>query len=82
VEERAISIDEVLSDAQECFVTGTAAGVSYIESLTHQGKTAIFNQGKMGDLTLDLLQTLKGIQYGSVKDTHKWMVEVPLAKRG
>ncbi|KGE71632.1 aminotransferase class IV [Spirochaeta lutea] len=80
VEERPISIDEAMEDGQECFVTGTAAGVSYIESLTHQGRTSVFNQGKMGDLTLDLLKTLKGIQYGAVEDVHSWMVDVPLER--
>lgn len=75
-EERAISIHEALDQATECFVTGTAAGVSYIESLTHQGKTAVFNQGKMGELTMELLKTLKGIQYGSIADKYGWMYTV------
>lgn len=76
VEERRISIEEVLSEAVECFVTGTAAGVSYIESVTHQGKTAVFNNGKIGEFTTNMLHTLKGIQYGSEEDTHGWMFEV------
>lgn len=75
-EERRIPIDEVLSDAVECFVTGTAAGVSYIESITHKGKTALFNGGKIGELTTELLHTLKGIHYGAVEDKHNWMTPV------
>ena len=75
-EERRISIDEAMADAAECFVTGTAAGVSYIESIEHKGKTSVFAGGKMGELTTQLLHTLKGIQYGAVKDTHGWMVPV------
>lgn len=75
-EERRISIDEVLSDGKEAFVTGTAAGISYLESVTHTGKTAVFAGGKIGELTANLLKTLKGIQYGKLEDKHGWMVGV------
>ncbi len=75
-EERKISIQEAMEDAEEAFVTGTAVGVSYIESITHQGKTAVFGDGTMGELTLTLQRTLKGIQYGSLEDNHGWMVPV------
>jgi len=75
-EERRISIDEAMSEGVECFVTGTAAGVSYLESLTHQGKTSVFGNGKMGELTTTLLRTLKGIQYGALPDTFNWMQAV------
>ena len=73
-EERRITIDEALDDGAEVFVTGTAAGVSFLESITHREKTAVYNQGKIGDVTRDLLQTLKGIQYGAVEDKFNWMV--------
>ncbi|ADN01152.1 branched-chain-amino-acid transaminase [Spirochaeta thermophila] len=75
-EERKISIDEVLSEAKEVFVTGTAAGISYIESITHKGKTVVFNNGKMGEVTRTLLLTLKGIQYGAKEDPFGWMIPV------
>jgi len=75
-EERRISIDEVLSDATETFVTGTAASIAHIESITHKGKTASFANGKMGDVTHSLAKRLKGIQYGAVEDKHGWMVRV------
>jgi branched-chain amino acid aminotransferase len=76
VEERPITIEEAMGEGREAFVTGTAAGVSYLESVEHNGVTAVFNDGKMGELTRTLLVTLKGIQYGSVEDTHGWMVPV------
>ncbi len=76
VEERKITIDEVMSDAKEVFVTGTAAGIAYIESLEHNGKTAVFGDRTMGELTHDILMTLKGIQYGAVDDTFGWMFDV------
>ncbi len=75
-EERKVSIEEVLSEATEAFVSGTAAGMSYLESITHKGTEAVFNNRKMGDLTRDLLHELKGIQYGAVEDRHDWMVTV------
>ena len=74
VEERRIAIDEVMDDAVECFVTGTAAGVSYIESVEHRGATRVFRDGKVGELTHVLRATLKGIQYGTVEDQFGWMV--------
>ena len=76
VQERRIPIEEVMDAAEECFVTGTAAGVSYIESITWNGKTAVFNDGKQGELTGELLKDLKNIQYGAVEDTKGWMVPV------
>jgi len=105
VEERGLSLEEVMSEGVECFVTGTAAGVSYLESLTvgdksvggggpgvnsgnggesgvaggiagDRPRTKVFNDGKIGELTRQLLVTLKGIQYGAIKDTHSWMVDI------
>ena len=73
VEERKIAITEVMADAEECFVTGTAAGVSYIESITWNDKTAVFNSGKQGELTTELQSSLKKIQYGAQEDTKGWM---------
>lgn len=74
VSERKITIQEVLSDAGEVFFTGTAAGVTFVESVTHLGKKASFG-GKPGDLTARLARELKGIQYGAVKDERGWMVK-------
>ncbi len=76
VSERDISIEEALADGAECFVTGTAAGVTPIESLTHLGKKAVFNGGKVGELSAELRDVLKGIQYGTVSDAKGWMVRV------
>jgi branched-chain amino acid aminotransferase len=74
--ERKIGIDEVFSEARECFVSGTAAGATPIESLTWQGKKVVFNGGRTGELTAELRDTLKGIQYGTLPDTKNWMVGV------
>jgi branched-chain amino acid aminotransferase len=76
VEERKISIHEVMDSAVEAFVTGTAAGVSYLESITHKGKNREFNSGKIGAATQELQVELKGIQYGAREDRHSWMFQV------
>lgn len=76
VEERKISIDEAMSSAAECFVTGTAAGITPIESITHNGKEAVFNDRKPGDLSVELQKLLKGGQYGSIPFTRPWNTKV------
>jgi branched-chain amino acid aminotransferase len=72
-EERPVSVKEAFSRAKECFVSGTAAGISPIESITHEGKEVVFAHREMGEVTRSLLAALKGIQYGALPDTHGWM---------
>jgi branched-chain amino acid aminotransferase len=76
VSERQISIDEVMEETRECFVSGTAAGATPISSLTYKNKKSVFNDGKVGDFTADIRDTIKGIQYGILPDTKGWMVPV------
>jgi branched-chain amino acid aminotransferase len=76
VEERKISIDEAMDNAAEVFVTGTAAGLTHIGSITHNGRTAKFGDENIGNFAMNLLKTLKGIQYGAIEDKHNWMVTV------
>jgi branched-chain amino acid aminotransferase len=76
VAERDISIDEAQSETKECFVSGTAVGATPITSLTHNGKKVIFNQGQIGELTAEIRDTLKGIQYGVLPDTKGWLTPV------
>jgi len=76
VTERKVSIDEVLEDTKECFVSGTAAGATPLSSLTYNGKKAVFNDGKVGEFTAEIRDTIKGIQYGTLPDKKGWMVTV------
>ena len=76
VSERKISIEEAQAESVECFVSGTAAGATPIGSITYKKKKAVFNKGKVGELTAELRDTIKGIQYGTLPDTKKWMVRV------
>ncbi len=74
VEERRVSIEEVFSEAKEVFASGTAAGVTLISSITHQGREVVFGGGGMGEFTRYALKTLKGVQYGLLPDRFGWMV--------
>lgn len=76
VEERRVSVKEVFAKAVEAFASGTAAGVTYIQSLTHQGREKVFGDGTMGEFTAHALKTLKGIQYGLLEDRYGWMAAV------
>ncbi|MCL2196008.1 MAG: aminotransferase class IV [Treponema sp.] len=76
VSERKISIDEAMDETKECFVSGTAAGATPLSSITYKGKKAVFNDGKTGEFTADIRDTLKGIQYGKLPDTKGWMTKV------
>lgn len=78
VEERALTIDEVLEGAQngrltEAFGTGTAAVVSPVGQFTYQDRDVLLGNGKAGDLTMKLYDTLTGIQYGRLEDSHNWV---------
>ena len=75
-EERDLAVDEVLDEGDEVFVTGTAAGVTPLYSLTHEGRKVTFRGGQTGPVTEDLMQELKGIQYGAVEDRYGWMFPV------
>jgi branched-chain amino acid aminotransferase len=76
VTERKVSIDEVIDQGRECFLTGTAAGATPMPTLTYQGKKTVFNNGKVGELTAEIRDTLKGIQYGTLPDTKGWLTPV------
>jgi len=76
VEERRIPVEEVLADAREVFATGTAAGVSHFESITHEGREVVFSNRRMGELAEKLLKALKGIQYGVSEDPRGWMTSL------
>jgi len=79
VEERALSVDEILDGAQsgrltEAFGTGTAVVISPVGQFTYRERTVLLGDGKTtGPLTQKLYDTLTGIQYGRVPDPHGWV---------
>ena len=76
VNERPISIDEVLAAAKagtlEMWGTGTAAVISPVGELGYKGEKYVINGGKTGVLTQKLYDTIVGIQYGTEPDPHGW----------
>ncbi len=83
VNERLLSIDE-LAEAlangtlEEAWGCGTAAVVSPIGELCYKGEKYTINEGKIGEVTQHLYDTLTGIQWGRVEDSFGWVY--PLEK--
>jgi branched-chain amino acid aminotransferase len=78
VEERALSVDEILDGAEngrlsEAFGTGTAAVVSPVGQFTYRECTVTLGNGRPGPQTLRLFDALTGIQYGRLPDPHGWV---------
>jgi branched-chain amino acid aminotransferase len=81
VEERRISIDELISAAEsgaleEAWGTGTAAVVSPVGEISYKGKNYTVSGFKTGEVTQKLYDTLTGIQWGKTEDPYGWVVKV------
>lgn len=81
VEERRISVDEVVEAAksgemEECFGTGTAAVVSPVGELRYEEERMAIGGGKVGELTQKFYDTITGIQLGKIIGPDGWSVEV------
>ncbi len=77
VEERPISIDELVSayregKLQEAFGSGTAASMSYIQSLTYQDETLQLKDVAEWTISPKIKAQLDDIRYGRIADTHNW----------
>ena len=81
VDERKISVDELLSAAQdgsleEVFGTGTAAVISPVGHLRFEDMVIQVKDGGIGPLSQKIYDTITGIQLGKIEDTFGWTVEV------
>jgi branched-chain amino acid aminotransferase len=81
VEERPITIDELLAAAEngtleEAFGTGTAVVISPVNRLRYQGRDITVGTGKAGETSKKLHDTLCAIQRGEAPDPHGWRVEL------
>ncbi len=81
VSERRLALEEVLEAAEngtleEAFGTGTAAVISPIGELIVDDKTITINDGKIGEVSHLLYDTIVGIQNGKVEDTFGWIMNV------
>lgn len=81
VEERRISVDEVVKTAEsgemeECFGTGTAAVVSPVGELRYEQEKMPISGNHIGELTQRIYDTITGIQLGRIEGPEGWSVEV------
>jgi branched-chain amino acid aminotransferase len=81
VEERKISIEEVFAahkdgTLQEAFGSGTAAVISPIGEFRMGDESITLTDGKIGEISQRLYDTITGIQYGRIKDELNWTMEV------
>ena len=81
VHERLLSVDELLQALQdgkleEAWGCGTAAVVSPIGKLAFGDEEYIINNGKIGQVTQELYDTLTGIQWGKVEDRFGWVYKL------
>ena len=81
VSERLLSLDELAAalengTLEEAWGCGTAAVVSPIGRLAYKDKVFVINEGKIGEVTQMLYDTLTGIQWGKIADPFGWTQKV------
>ena len=81
VQERAITIDEVVSRTQagemeEVFCSGTAAVISPVSALHYKGQDHCVGNGKDYPLAQKLFDVLIAIQYGEAEDLYDWREKI------
>ncbi len=75
VEERPISIDETIADAEEVFAAGTAWTLVSVSELVHRDRAHRFEKTATREA---LRKRLRAIQNGAEEDRFGWTLEVPL----
>ncbi|WP_166836235.1 branched-chain amino acid aminotransferase [Rheinheimera pleomorphica] len=80
VSERELTVDELLERAAkpgaEAALSGTAAVLTPVGTLIHNGKEYQVGNGQGGATTNALRQALNDIQWGKAADTHGWLTKV------
>ncbi|MCF7926967.1 MAG: branched-chain amino acid aminotransferase [Candidatus Izimaplasma sp.] len=77
VEERECFIDNI-DEFKEAGACGTAAVITPIKSITHNGEKHQFGDGKVGPTVKKLYDLLVGIYYGDIESPEGWLKEVKL----
>jgi branched-chain amino acid aminotransferase len=77
VEERPVSIDEIIyaskdGSLQEAFGTGTAAVISPVGKIHHNGTHIVINNNEFGDIARKFYDYITSLHHGEVEDTHGW----------
>jgi branched-chain amino acid aminotransferase len=80
VSERELSVAELLERAAkpgaEAALSGTAAVLTPVGTLIHNGNEHKVGSGEAGPTTLKLRQALNNIQWGEAADNHSWLTRV------
>ena len=84
IEERAISVEEIVSAAregrlQEAFGMGTAAVVSQIDTIGYNGENfsiPVLADGK----AMEIKRLLNDIRLGRSQDSYGWMIDLPVGE--
>ncbi len=81
VEERPVSIDEVVAahqkgSLQEVFGSGTAAVVAYVSDITFRGKLMELPPQAEGHIGSMVKQEINSLRAGTIKDNRGWIVPV------
>lgn len=85
VVERNISIDEVFEahekgTLEEVFGSGTAAVISPVGYIEHDGKSITIGDGEVGQFSQKLFKAITDIQYGRVEDDHNWVDQTMIGR--
>lgn len=72
VDERTITVDELLAWHGEAALAGTAAVLSGVGTLVHDGRRHTVGNGEVGPVTLALRAGLAALQRGESEDRHGW----------
>lgn len=83
VEERQIAIDEVFEaheagKLEEVFGSGTAAVISPVGLIHHNGRSIEINNNETGPFAKKMFDTITGIQYGEIEDSFGWTHKINL----
>ncbi|MBN7819421.1 branched-chain amino acid aminotransferase [Bowmanella yangjiangensis] len=80
VSERQLTVDELLERAAkpgaEAALSGTAAVLTPVGTLIHNGKEHTVGNGLGGPTTNALRQALNEVQWGQAEDKHGWLTKV------
>jgi len=80
VSERNLSVAELIERSAkpgaEAALSGTAAVLTPVGTLIHQGKDYTLGTGKPGPITIKLRKALNDIQFGMAEDRFGWLTKV------
>jgi len=73
IEERSLTVQEVLAWEGEAALSGTAAVLSAVGTFIHKGEEITINDGQVGSNTLRLRKALTDIHSGMAEDPFGWV---------